>query len=94
MKTKDFINTLKENEDLAKKLTHVKNADEAYEIAKENGVTDDSDTFIAEMKKFKDTVTTISPDELGSLVNAATTSEIVSAVSTWIGAAAAAASAI
>lgn len=93
MKTNDFINSLKENQDLARKLIHASSPDEAYKIAKETGVTDDSNTFFAEMKKFKDTVTTISPEEMGSLVNSASTSEIVSAVSTWIGAAAAAASA-
>lgn len=93
MKTNEFINKLKNDSELAVKLANVCSLEEAYQIAKEKGVTDDKETFCQEMKAFRDEVSKITKEDMGTLVGSASTSEIVSAVSTWTGAAAAAGSA-
>lgn len=90
MTTKGFIDKLKNDRKLAEKMSNVSSADEAYRIAKDNGVTDNQKTFFQEMKMFRDEVSKITPEDMGTLVGNASTSEIVSAVSTWTGAAAAA----
>lgn len=93
MKTSEFINKLKNDSQLAGKLANVYSLEEAYEIAKKNNVSDDKNTFCQEMRTFREEVSKITPEDTNELVGSASTSEIVSAVSTWTGAAAAAASA-
>lgn len=93
MKTNEFIKKLKNDIELAKKLSNVFSVEEAYQIAKDNGVTDDKDAFCQEMSKFREEVSKITLEDTHDLVGCTSTSEIVSAVSTCIGAAATAASA-
>lgn len=93
MTTKEFVNTLSKKQDIALKLSKAESPDEAYKIAREDGVTDDQNTFSQEMKAFRDSVGKVSQEEMGMLMGSASTSEIVSAVSTWVGASAAAGSA-
>ena len=88
MSTKDFIATLKD-ESLAKKMSEAKSPKEAYAIAKANGVTDSFDEFANEMKKLKN-AGELSEDDLESVAGGASTTEIISAVSTTVGAAASA----
>ncbi len=93
MKTIDFINKLKSDNQLAEKLANVSSMDEAYQLALDNKVTDSKDTFCQEMKTFRNEISKITPEDTHELVGSASTTEIVSAVSTWTGAAAAAGSA-
>ena len=93
MKTNELINKLRNDSELAVKLANVCSLEEAYQIAKENGVTDDQETFCQEMKAFRDKVSKITEKDMGTLLGGSSTSEVVSAVSTWTGAAAAAGSA-
>lgn len=93
MKTNEFINKLKDDSQLAEKLSNVYSLEEAYQIAKDNNVADDKETFCQEMREFREEVSKITPEDTLDLVGSASTSEIVSAVSTWTGAAAAAGSA-
>lgn len=93
MTTREFINKLKDDSQLAEELANVTSVDEAYEIAKKNNVTDDKETFCQEMRTFNEEVSKITPEDTGVLVGSASTTEIVSAVSTFTGAAATAASA-
>ncbi len=93
MNTYGFIKKLNEDTELAKELAAVGSTDEAYDIAKKAGVTDSRETFCDAMEKFRKAVHSTSPEEKELLVGKASTSEIVSAVSTYVGAAASAASA-
>lgn len=93
MKTKDFIRQVIKNEELASKMRNSSSTEEIYQIAKDNGVTDDQKQFFQAMKQFRDEMSKLDSDDLGTLTDSASTTEIVSAVSTWTGAAAAAASA-
>ncbi len=93
MKTNEFINKLKDDSQLAEKLSNVCSLEEAYQIAKENKVSDDKETFCNEMRKFREEVSKITPEDTQELVGSSSTTEIVSAISTWTGAAAAAGSA-
>lgn len=90
MDTSKFINKLKNDSQLAVELANVCSLDEAYQVAQKNGVTDDKDTFCQTMKEFRDEISKITEEDMGNLVGSSTTSEIVSAISTWTGAAAAA----
>ncbi|MGN0649300.1 MAG: Nif11-like leader peptide family RiPP precursor [Oscillospiraceae bacterium] len=45
MTTKEFIEKMASDEALAKKLEGCKSPEEAYEVAKEAGLTDDIETF-------------------------------------------------
>lgn len=51
MTTKEFIEKLAKDEELCKKLTATKTAEEGYAVAKEAGVTDDLKTFVAAVAK-------------------------------------------
>lgn len=51
MTTKEFIEKLAKDEELCKKLTATKTAEEGYAVAKEAGVTDDLETFVAAVAK-------------------------------------------
>lgn len=93
MNTHEFINKFKDNNQLAREMANVTSLEEAYEIAKKNKVTDDKETFCQEMCAFRNELAKITPEDLNDLVGGASTTEIVSAVSTYTGAAAAAASA-
>lgn len=93
MDTNKFINKLKQDSQLAVELANVCSLDEAYQVAQKNGVTDDKEKFCQTMKNFRNEVSKITEEDMGTLVGNSTTSEIVSAVSTWTGAAAAAGSA-
>lgn len=93
MDTNKFINKLKQDSQLAVELSNVCSLDEAYQVAQKNGVTDDKEKFCQTMKNFRNEVSKITEKDMGTLVGNSTTSEIVSAVSTWTGAAAAAGSA-
>lgn len=93
MDTNKFINKLKQDSQLAVELSNVCSLDEAYQVAQKNGVTDDKEKFCQTMKNFRNEVSKITEEDMGTLVGNSTTSEIVSAISTWTGAAAAAGSA-
>lgn len=92
MKTIEFINKIKNDNQLAEKLANVNSLDEAYQLALDNKVTDSKDTFCQEMNAFRKEVSKITPEDSHELVGSLTT-EILSAVSTWTNAAAAAGSA-
>ena len=92
MTTREFIKKL-ENGELRNKMVNVKKPEEAYKIARNEGVTDSSEEFVKTMKEFNNAVNNISEKELNNVLLGASTSEIVSAVSTYTGAAAAAAAA-
>ena len=93
MNTKDFIKKLNNDLELAKRVAVAGSPDEAYAIAKKEGVKDDKDTFRNTMEAFRKEMHSVSPSEKEILVGNASTTEIVSAVSTCVGAAASAASA-
>lgn len=93
MKTKEFINKLRDNDELARRVANAENPEQAYEIAKETGVTDSKEVFCKEMKAFKKAVVEMEQSELEVILGSTSTTEVVSAVSTYIGAAAAAGSA-
>lgn len=93
MITRDFIKKLNSDTALAQKLAAAGNQDKAYDIARAEGVSDDKDTFCKTMEAFRKEIHAVSPEEKELLVGSASTSEIVSAVSTCVGAAASAASA-
>lgn len=93
MDTNKFINKLKQDSQLAVELSNVCSLDEAYQVAQKSGVTDDKEKFCQTMKNFRNEVSKVTEKDMGTLVGNSTTSEIVSAVSTWTGAAAAAGSA-
>ncbi len=93
MKTTEFIALLKPGSDLVEKMDNAKSPEDAYAIAKAEGVTDDFDTFVEEMKKLREAVAELSDDDLEAVAGGATSTEIVSAVSTTVAAAATAASA-
>lgn len=92
MTTKDFITKLN-NADLVKKMSDAKSPKEAYDIAKANGLSDGYDAFVKEMEKLKADTGELSDDDLQAVAGGASTTEIVSAVSTTAGSAATAASA-
>ncbi len=92
MTTKDFIAKLNDP-DLVKKMETVTSPEEAFAIAKENGVTDSFEEFMNEMSALKEATGELSDDDLEAVAGGASTTEIVSAVSTTVQATATAASA-
>ncbi|MGN0648816.1 MAG: Nif11-like leader peptide family RiPP precursor [Oscillospiraceae bacterium] len=52
MTTKEFIEKFSKDEALARKMSGCKSPEEAYETAKEAGLTDDIETFKAVMTEF------------------------------------------
>ena len=77
MTTKDFIAKLNpENAELVGKLEAVKTPEDAYAIAKETGVTDDFNTFTAEMTKVHESVKELSEDDLDMVAGGATAMDI------------------
>lgn len=94
MTTIEFIKQLdNEHTDLVHNMKSAKSIDEAYQIACEEGVTDKKEDFSLEMKKFNDAVNKINKNDLENVLGSASTTEIVSAVSTYTAVAASAASA-
>ena len=67
MKTPDFIKMAQNNEELCKKLQACKAPEEAYNIAKAEGVTDSLEEFTAEMTKSYDSVRDLNEDDLAKV---------------------------
>ncbi len=94
MTTKEFIKKLDGSDaDLLKKMEGCKSDTEAYEVAKSAGVTDSAEVFKAAMSELKNAVGELSEDDLENVAGGASSSEIASAVTASVGAAATAASA-
>lgn len=93
MKTKEFIQKAVTNKDLRNQMQEAKNVDQAYNIAVAQGVTDSKDIFVSEAKKVMSAINNITESDFSTVLSSASTSEIVSAVSTYTAAAATAASA-
>lgn len=69
MTTKEFVEVASKNEELAKKMGACKKPEEAYEVAKEAGLTDDYDTFTKYMTELNEKLSQELSDE--ELENAA-----------------------
>ena len=68
MTTQEFINKMAEDETLAKKMSECKSPEEAYEVAKESGLTDDIEIFKAVMTEVNRQVKgELSDDELENI---------------------------
>ena len=78
MTTKEFIEKMSKDEILAKKMSECKSPEEAYEIAKEVGLTDDIDSFKAVMTEFNKQIKgELSDDELQNVAGGLDTNEWV-----------------
>ncbi len=69
MTTKEFVEKASQNEELAKKMKACKKPEEAYEAAKEAGLTDDYDAFTKYMTELNEKLSQELSDE--ELENAA-----------------------
>ena len=69
MTTKEFVEKASQNEELAKKMGACKKPEEAYEAAKEAGLTDDYDAFTKYMTELNEKLSQELSDE--ELENAA-----------------------
>jgi hypothetical protein len=68
MTTIDFIAKLtKENKELTSKMEACKAPEEAYKIAKGEGLTDSFEAFVADMKKLNEAVKNLSEDDLADV---------------------------
>ncbi len=75
------------------KLQTSKSPEEAFAVAKANGLSDTLENFSSEMRKLNEKAAALNEEELDAVAGGADTTEIVSAVSSTVGAATAAASA-
>lgn len=69
MTTQEFVEKMVKDEGLCKKMSGCKKPEEAYELAKAAGVTDDFDVFTNIMKQFNEQISQELSDE--ELENAA-----------------------
>jgi pyruvate dehydrogenase complex dehydrogenase (E1) component len=94
MTTQDFIKKLTpDNNALTNKMEAAKTSEDAYGIAKAEGVTDSFDTFVSEMKKLNEAVKDLSDDDLANVAGGSDATDIVTAVTATITAATGAATA-
>jgi hypothetical protein len=65
MTTQEFVNQLTSlGGEIVNKMQNCKTPEEAYAVAKETGVTDSFDDFVAEMTKIYESVKDLSEDDL------------------------------
>lgn len=76
MTTKEFVEKAAKDEELAKKMKACKKPEEAYEVAKEAGVTDDYDAFTKYMTELNEKLSQeLSEDELENAAGGLSDSE-------------------
>jgi hypothetical protein len=87
MTTKEFIPLLN-NPELGETMSGAQSPQEAYDIAKANGLTDSFEEFVEEMTKLKETVGELSEADLESVAggDAARDFEVVTAILTSVSA--------
>jgi pyruvate dehydrogenase complex dehydrogenase (E1) component len=80
MTTIEFIGkTASESKELVSKLEACKAPEEAYGIAKAEGLTDNFEVFVAEMKKLHEAVKDLSDDDLAEVAGGASKSDKIKA---------------
>ena len=84
----EFLNKIAEDPELSEKLQRSASPDEAYELAKEAGLSIEKDDFMLAMKKINEAYSEMSAEEIDAVVGGSHTSAIVSAVASAAGAAA------
>ena len=70
MTTREFFELIDKDADLAAKFKVAKDRTEVYKLAKEKGVTDDENTFVAEVKKYLAKVSNVSEKDIEGIVAA------------------------
>ena len=94
MKAVQFVNELpKLDPKILSKFQRCKSPEEAYAVAKANGLDDTLKNFSAAMQKLNEKAAALNEDELDAVAGGSDTTEIVSAVSSTVAAATAGASA-
>ena len=86
MNVQAFIEKLGADKEIAEKLSKVTSPEGAYEVAKEAGLEASFEEFSAAMKKLNDAASDLNSADVDAIVGGATTTEIVSAVGSTIGA--------
>lgn len=78
MTAKEFVEEMVKNEELTQKMADCKKPEEAYEIAKEAGVTDDYDAFVKYMTELNEQMSQeLSDDELENAAGGLSTSDAI-----------------
>ena len=82
MRTQEFITMLGNSVDLCQKMQTCKAPEEAYNIAKAEGLTDSFEEFTAKMTKFHDSIKDLTEDDLTKVAGGLTEDEVATIVST------------
>lgn len=90
MKMQEFYELLAEKPELAEKLSACETPQDAYALAQEAGLDETFETFAAEMEKMSQQAMELNPEDVDAIVGGATTTEIVTATASTVGAAASA----
>ncbi len=68
MTSKEFFKKMAEDSTLAGKMAAAKSPEECYALAKENGLTDSIEEFMATAKELNDACTKLDPSEIDAVV--------------------------
>ena len=94
MNFEQFVEEIAKNPSLAETLQHSISPDEAYKVAQEAGLNLSMEEFLTSMGELNEACTEMNPDDVDAIAGGSTTTQIVSAVATGVGAASSAAATI